>query len=242
MNGPRLLLLATSLMLVLAVDARPAAAQISFPACGTINNSGSYALTGNLSATGTCITVDADDVTIDLKGFTISGNGTGTGIFSPVGFPSHTNLSILNGTIKGFGTGIFVDGTGLSVENVRVLSNQSTGIAGPACTIRNNTVRFNQGTGISCGGVITGNIVDHNTGDGINASGVITGNSVDSNGADGIFAGEDSVVIGNTASFNGNIGIEVGCRAVIQSNVATKNTVKNIVTTGADCTKVQNSF
>src|SRR6476619_6633553 len=45
----------------------------------TISNPGSYYLTGNVTATadGTAITIAADNVTIDLNTFTLSGGNTG---------------------------------------------------------------------------------------------------------------------------------------------------------------------
>src|SRR5689334_13892270 len=46
----------------------------------TIVTPGSYYLTGNLSATSTGITVTARDVTIDLNGFTLTGDSAHDGI------------------------------------------------------------------------------------------------------------------------------------------------------------------
>lgn len=49
--------------------------------CQTIGTSGSYVLTQNLTTTGTCLTISADSVTIDLNGFSIVGHSTsGSGI------------------------------------------------------------------------------------------------------------------------------------------------------------------
>jgi len=75
-----------------------------------ITNSGSYYLTGNLTGiSGTNgVTVRANNVTIDLNGFTLSGvNGSADGI--NVGNPGSlsainaTNLAVLNGVIQGWG-------------------------------------------------------------------------------------------------------------------------------------------
>ncbi len=56
----------------------------------TISTPGTYTVTKNLKATGTCITVATSatpsgtlnnvDIVIDLHGHTITGNGTGSGI------------------------------------------------------------------------------------------------------------------------------------------------------------------
>jgi len=48
--------------------------------CQTISNPGSYKLVSNLTATGDCLLINADFVTVDLAGFTISGSGDGTAI------------------------------------------------------------------------------------------------------------------------------------------------------------------
>jgi hypothetical protein len=75
-----------------------------------IVNSGSYYLTSNLTGvSGTNgITVRASHVTIDLKGFTLSGvNGSADGInVGNDGFPgaiSTTNLAVVNGVVQGWG-------------------------------------------------------------------------------------------------------------------------------------------
>lgn len=71
----------------------------------TINASGNYYLTRDLSlgVTGSAITVNADDVTIDLNGFTLHGAGLGT---TAVGANTVSRLTVRNGHINSFGTGI----------------------------------------------------------------------------------------------------------------------------------------
>ncbi len=57
----------------------------------------------------------ADDVTIDLNGHTLSGTSTVGGIFSS----GHKNVTIKNGTIRGFWVGIYsTDEHRLSVKNI----------------------------------------------------------------------------------------------------------------------------
>ena len=51
--------------------------------CQTIEKPGSYKLVNNLTATGDCLVITTDFVTIDLAGFLISGSGTGSGILAP---------------------------------------------------------------------------------------------------------------------------------------------------------------
>ena len=42
----------------------------------TINESGSYYVTGNLSSTGSGIIIESSGVTVDLMGFSLTGDGT----------------------------------------------------------------------------------------------------------------------------------------------------------------------
>jgi hypothetical protein len=68
----------------------------------TISQPGSYYLTANISVTnGSAITITANQVTLDLNGFTLSSteaSPTGTGILLAGG---DTDITILNGHIKG---------------------------------------------------------------------------------------------------------------------------------------------
>lgn len=85
----------------------------------TINASGSYYLTGNLTVTtGNAITISTDDVTLDLNGFTISSTASpasGAGVLLP---SLRKNVTVRNGRIRGtttvaggvFTTGGFLDG------------------------------------------------------------------------------------------------------------------------------------
>lgn len=79
-----------------------------------ITQPGSYYLTGNLSVTsGAAIDIDADNVTLDLNGFTLSSThatGNGIAIFIDLG---HKNIRISNGHIMGNATvtaGVFTPG------------------------------------------------------------------------------------------------------------------------------------
>lgn len=74
----------------------------------TISQPGSYYLSTNctLSGAGDGVTIEADSVTLDLMGFTLSG-GDGSGI---VGQSGRQQLVIRNGHVRGWGT----DGIGLA--------------------------------------------------------------------------------------------------------------------------------
>jgi hypothetical protein len=49
-------------------------------ACQAITISGSYVVGQNISATGDCFITQADYVTINLGGYAVSGDGTGSGV------------------------------------------------------------------------------------------------------------------------------------------------------------------
>jgi hypothetical protein len=85
----------------------------SFPY--TITTPGTYILTQNHTvnlADFFAIAVEADDVTIDLQGYTLqNSNGVDT---SAVGIAAYTtiikNLTVMNGAVKNFHTGIYLNG------------------------------------------------------------------------------------------------------------------------------------
>ena len=64
-------------------DAPVAAIRAKTAKCGTITDSGSYAVKKNLVAEGDCIVVAADYVTIDLGGFTLTGGTLKGGLLPP---------------------------------------------------------------------------------------------------------------------------------------------------------------
>ena len=172
----------------------------------TISVSGSYRLSGNLTVPDrftTAIEITADNVTIDLNGFSISGptvcthssagvtcvnHGNGHGVTG-----NHDGLTVVNGTIRGMGAaGVFLGGSDIHIERVRAVSNGNEGI------------RI-QGTGI-----VSGSSATLNRFTGIfTFSATVTGNFAESNGDRGIFVAQcPSAVIGNTAIFNSGQNIE----------------------------------
>jgi len=110
-NSSRAALIVLAAVLGLAtMTAAAAAAPPPTPlsACQTISASGNYVVTTNLSATGDCFVPANNAIGIDLKKHTITGNGTGSGVGNNVSFLK--NIVIVNGTITGFGDGIFLAG------------------------------------------------------------------------------------------------------------------------------------
>jgi len=103
---------------------------------------GIYCLNSSISSQ---IQVNADGVVIDLNGHALEGPG-GTGIYAV----DRKNLTVRNGTIRGFHTGIRVDGKashGHLFEQLRVSDNGNAGIylIGDGSVVRDNLFLNNCG-------------------------------------------------------------------------------------------------
>ena len=129
-----------------------------------------YKLTQNLTATGHCLTLVGNFITLDLNGFAITGDG-GSGDFGirmSGAVATLTGMEIRNGTITNFGRGIYLGtASGVVVERVRALRNTSDGILlGNTCVFKDNIVAQNDSDGLagSAGCVATGNTASQNGG------------------------------------------------------------------------------
>jgi len=208
-----------------------------------VNSSGSYYLTGNLTSSGNGITVNADNVVIDLNGFTITGNNTNDGIY----MNGRSNIEVKNGTVKGFDTGINEHSTatlqiGHRMTNVRAVFNVHDGMsfANNENIIKNCTVSRNGRYGVYSTGDanrVTNTVVIENALDGISMSRVSTviDTTASLNRRSGIVVAEGSLVTGNNALSNSGSGISTGYGSTVLSNVADKNSNHGIQTSTA-CT------
>jgi hypothetical protein len=163
----------------------------------TITQAGSYRLTGNLvvpSAAADAISLGADDVSIDLGGFSILGpaictgagaslacspQGIGDGIDTSAG---GNGASVIHGTIRGMGGLALSVGRDARISELRVFGNSAGGILITDGVVSHCRVTRNNGAGIEGNGVIEGNVVAQNSSDGILSSfGTLTGNQVTEN-------------------------------------------------------------
>lgn len=120
----------------------------SFPA--TITAPGSYTITQNwdlVLPSGAAISVESDDVEIDLAGFRISNSLAGdTNRAAGVLVQTQNRVTIKNGTIEGMHTGIVLGShqwtTGHLIEQIQIKSCYAAGmlLAGTASIIRNNQI------------------------------------------------------------------------------------------------------
>jgi len=220
--------------------------------CRTLAAPGSYILKQNLTTVGTCIVIGADFVTLDLDGQTLTGNGTGVGIYD--NGVARKGTAVRNGTVTGFGVGIDLSASaGSVIERIRAAANGTYGIhAGAPSTITGNTAGLNGSTGILAGNdsLISGNIAGGNGGDGIACGNhlTITRNSVTGNGSNGIGVGTSATLTGNTATNNSGNGIGAGDNSTLTGNTASLNGSGAFcfggcsgITTGANCTFIGNT-
>ncbi|MBV0923215.1 right-handed parallel beta-helix repeat-containing protein [Halomicroarcula limicola] len=105
--------------------------------CTTITSPGTYEVVGDIASTGSgvCIDVQADDVTIRGNGYTLSGDGSGTGVGANLGatsggpIPIRENVEVEDLTVTGFETAIgYEEVTGGRVEGVTAREN-GTGVS-----------------------------------------------------------------------------------------------------------------
>ncbi len=162
----------------------------------TITNSGSYQLTGTIVSTSTSVNVieiNANNVTLDLNGFSIIGPRGCSGFndtlsCSDVGMTAdgittsavdRFNLVVKNGIVKGFDLGIRLQGRNLTVNNITAEEN-SFGITLTGNGLINDCItNRNISTGIS--GILSTILVNNSMAMGNKAGPVFIGAGVCSN-------------------------------------------------------------
>jgi hypothetical protein len=175
---------------------------------------GSYYVTTNLTgAAGSHgILVEANDVTLDLGGFTLSGAaGSLNGVHVAA---ARENLAVRNGTLRGWITGLQAPlVTSSQFESLRLFRNTEQGLrAGAASAISACTAYANWGIGISAG-----------------SNSRLSQASGFGNGLEGLFADSGSQVLACAASGNLGDGISVGSRCLIDRSVSENNAGSGIV-------------
>lgn len=256
--------------LLVALAAAPAWAVEKLNDCAMITDPGSYQLTKDVTAAGDCFVLDSPQITLDLGGHAIIGDGTGAAIG---GFAFDSVIA--NGRIRDFASGVSLAiSQGVQVRDLTIEGTTGTGIAvGNHSTVTGNVLRGIGGVGIqvSSTSVIRGNTVD--TIGAAGAEGIVDGgglsviesNTVTSSSDDALVTatvgtvvrsntlsgfsaragvkGRESIVKDNTI-FAGQVGVEMTCPANVSGNVikilAAPGT--EIVTAGAGCVVVENAF
>lgn len=189
---------------------------------------GSYYLTKNLGpgAEGfSGIVIQADNVSIDLCGFTLLGPGKESTPYCSgiVASAANSNISVTNGTVSGWsGSGVELESPSARIIQVRAIEN-AIGISGNAkgCVIECICER-NSSAGISNGGAVINNISNNNM-VGINVGELITGNQCAYNQIEGIRGDYRSLVTNNVAQNNGGDGIYVFGGSNVSGNSCSSN-------------------
>jgi hypothetical protein len=151
----------------------------SLPA--TISTQGLYCLTANLATaqtSGNAITINANNVTLDLNGWKVGGQAAGTGTRAEGIYSGAANVTIKNGIVRGFLVGIDLAGRGAVVRDMLIDQNTHAGIyvVGPRAIVEHNQVVHTGGStvfvnaiGIYAGG--DGATVNDNRVSGLSAPG-----------------------------------------------------------------------
>jgi hypothetical protein len=119
-----------------------------------ISKPGSYFLGGNLLSTQTnfaVISVNVNNVTINLNGFTIAGPG-GAGTAKGINAALDSGVTIINGTITKIAGTAIVLGSNSTVGGVQIVGNSGDGLdCASTCLVTNNIVSGNGLTGLNFG-------------------------------------------------------------------------------------------
>jgi parallel beta-helix repeat protein len=206
-----LALLVALRMTLLAVAPTQAATKIS--SCPVIISApGVYQLTQDVTCSGTAITILSNNVDLHLGGHTLTGDGSGMGIY----VQGQSDVSIHHGTVQNFQEGIFLVGTlNSSVSHLTVRQNPDLGInvqdGAAGISVTDNTL-YQNGQAIQIAFSSHACTVARNT-TYQNARGIVL--------TDGAFA---NTVVNNTATQNGD-GINVRFGATL--NTVQRNTTNS---------------
>lgn len=183
------------MMLVVSLLAGEAGAQTGINSCIAIVSPGEYVLNTNImnSNAPTCINIQSNNVTFDGNGYTITGKGTGTGIY----LNKRTGVILRNLNIRNFQNGIYLtDSENNYMTNNTADSNKRSGIL--LWQSRNNFLANNTATSNNENGIYLWHS-DNND---------LVSNTVASNSEKGIYLwhSNNNELTNNIAALNG-IGI-----------------------------------
>lgn len=195
-----------------------------------INTCGSYYVTaclvGQSGKDG--IIIDADDVTIDLNGFSLIGvSGSKNGI---VVMNSHSQVSVYDGSLRGWGEdGVhLVDVAGGVVRDLSVTDSGGDGIDVGDCIVLERCVatdNTDDGIRVSRGCVARSCTARNNGKNGISTfeNGMISNCSTVGNGWNGIFCERWATVVDCSALSNESSGFSIGSEGTIERCTSSLN-------------------
>ena len=215
----------------LGAMASTASAQTVLRGCGPLV-SGNYVLGRNIAAEGDCFTLMGENVAIDFKGKTLTGDGTGSGITD--GAAARNFAAFHNGKIRNFATGIDLGSSGnASLNKMDVSKNVGSGIQIGNCCNTLNGVKVNDNGGdgaelLGCCHSVTKSSAAKNGGAGFDMQGCCSvfnsGKSTD-NAAEGItMTGCCNSVDASTIAGNGGTGVRsTGSSSFLTDSKVQKN-------------------
>jgi hypothetical protein len=215
----------------------------------TISAPGAFRLTGNLlvSSASTAISIEAQNVSLDLGGFSVAGPNSCSGYPTNTCTTSGGNAGIVasgsahqvrveNGVVRSFnGRGVWLQGASSTAENLRVLVNGGDGIdlGGAGRVIRCvSLANFGHGISVLNDGFVEASEARANQVIGIvaNDHGTVVRSIALSNGGRGISAGDGGRIAGNEARVNGSYGfVALGDAGLLLNNVSYQNQVGYLV-------------
>lgn len=215
----------------------------------TITNAGSYYLTTNVSAVaGEAVTIQANNVTLDLNGYSIIGSPS-AGYHGVWINGSRTNIVIRNGNIMNCGyNGVEASGPGDSqnvvIEQIKVSGcgglfpgNKAGIAAGASSVVRHCSASNNKGNGIFSRGVVVDCVATANQASGFYGGRRIENCTANDNAQSGIYCHilastvrNNTCVGNNTVNSSNNAGISIDTTADY-SHVQDNHVVANDVGT-----------
>jgi len=204
--------------------------------CQPITEPGAYVVGKNIAAAGDCFAIAADFVNVDLDGFVVSGNGTGSAFVEQLGV-ARRGFQLRNGVVTGFASGVSMgNSSAMVIDRVQVTNNSFVGVrAGNTTTVSNSTV-LNNGIGIQLDqrGVVTNCTVNDNTGTGVllGIGGSAVGNAVGRNGFNGLSLAEGGLVANTVSRNNAHDGVSMDCPGTVVATTASNNLGFNVTQPG----------
>ncbi len=195
-------------------------------ACQTLTK-GRFVLGDDIDAIGTCFIINGSGVVLDFNGFTITGDGTGSGVRFEAGATRAAARG--PGGIRSVAVGVVNEGVDkISVSALWITGTTSHGmdlIGGVGGEIKRNVVYGSGGGGIRLrGGTegydVYGNEVSDNADNGILLLDTATGNEITGNNTS--FNGLAGISLGNVTTLNevsGNISLSNGGDDIANGNI-----------------------
>jgi hypothetical protein len=196
-------------------------ATTNLSACGTINARGDYTLNTSLTTIGTCLSVNNNSVSIDCKGYSITGDG-GSSDHGIDGLSTFSNITVKNCVIIAFGNAIATPGSiNVTIQNNSISQGTASqivfSVASTNLTIINNSISG----GTRCIRLWTAATTKSNISDNICHGQTTAGLSIE--------AGSNGNVFSGNMIYNESIGINlIGIGT--NNNTFTNNFIYNTTT------------